>query len=203
VKDNSRTRLLLATIDLVRGGGYAATRVEDICAAAGVTKGSFFHHFESKEDLARDAAGLWGERAVDLFAHADYMREPDPLDRLLGYLRFRRKLMNGPLWEWTCYAGTTVQETYASHPGLREACGASIGAHLGQLTIMVEQALAAHPGAQVDAASLAAYMQAVIQGAFVMAKARDDRRIAQDCVDHLYRHVEMLFGRSTSKKRHR
>jgi len=33
--ENSRTRLLTATIDLVRANGYAATRVEDVCAAAG------------------------------------------------------------------------------------------------------------------------------------------------------------------------
>ena len=62
--ENSRTRLLTATIDLVRANGYAATRVDDVCAAAGVTKGSFFHHFASKEDLAIAAAGQWNERAT-------------------------------------------------------------------------------------------------------------------------------------------
>jgi TetR/AcrR family transcriptional repressor of nem operon len=47
---------LAATIDLVRSNGFAATRVDDVCAAAGVTKGSFFHHFSSKQDLAVAAA---------------------------------------------------------------------------------------------------------------------------------------------------
>ena len=68
--ENSRTRLLTATIDLVRANGYAATRVDDVCAAAGVTKGSFFHHFASKEDLAIAAAGHWDDRASRLFAQA-------------------------------------------------------------------------------------------------------------------------------------
>src|SRR4051812_25499922 len=46
----SQTKLLDATLKVVRTKGYNATRVEDVCAAAGVTKGSFFHHFESKDD---------------------------------------------------------------------------------------------------------------------------------------------------------
>ena len=78
--ENSRNRLLAATIDLVRANGYAATRVEDICAAAGVTKGSFFHHFASKEELAAAAGEHWGERSMQLFAQAPYLRKPDALD---------------------------------------------------------------------------------------------------------------------------
>jgi len=85
--ENSRTRLLAATVDLVRANGYAATRVDEICAAAGVTKGSFFHHFESKEELAIAAAGFWNERATRLFAQAPYLEKPNAIDRLLGYER--------------------------------------------------------------------------------------------------------------------
>src|SRR3982750_2221813 len=110
--DSSRDRLIGATIDLVRANGYASTRVDDVCAAAGVTKGSFFHHFESKEDLAIAAARQWGEGAVRLFAGAPFMAKPDPLDRLFGYLQFRRDLISGRFHEWTCYAGTTIQETH-------------------------------------------------------------------------------------------
>jgi len=199
--DNSRTRLLAATIDLVRANGYAATRVEDVCAAAGVTKGSFFHHFASKEDLAIAAARRWGENAVALFGGAPYMAEADPLARLLGYIRFRRDLISGEVHEWTCYAGTTIQETHETHPALREACAASIQAHLAQLTAMVEQALAAHPVPKLGAESLATHIQAVIQGAFVMAKARQDRHVARECIDHLYRYVDLLFSQTSKKKR--
>src|SRR6185295_6286579 len=96
---NSRSRLLAATIDLVRANGYAATRVDDVCAAAGVTKGSFFHHFATKD-----------EHAAQVFAHAPYLLHPDPVDRLLGYVKFRRQLIAGDVWEFSCYAGTTIQE---------------------------------------------------------------------------------------------
>src|SRR6187549_222011 len=93
--ENSRTRLLTATIDLVRANGYAATRVDDVCAAAGVTKGSFFHHFASKEELAIAAAGHWNDSSARLFAQAPFMSAPEAIDRLLGYVRFRMELLEG------------------------------------------------------------------------------------------------------------
>ncbi len=197
---SSRSRLIAATIDLVRANGYASTRVDDVCAAAGVTKGSFFHHFESKEDLAITAAREWGEAAVHLFADGPYVAERNPLDRLLGYVRFRRDLISGHIREWSCFAGTTIQETHETHPAIREACAGSIDVHLLQVTRLIDAALARYPVKGIDGESLALHTQTVLQGAFVLAKARQDARVAVDCVDHLYRYVEMLFSRSTKKK---
>jgi len=198
--DNSRTRLLAATIDLVRANGYSATRVEDVCAAAGVTKGSFFHHFASKEELAVAAARQWDERASQLFALASYQREPESLDRLLGYLAFRKELLAGDIWEWSCYAGTTIQEVHETHPAIRDACAASIDHHLLFLRAMIDDVLREHRTPGVDAESLSVHIQAVIQGAFIMAKSRQDRQAAVDSLEHLNRYVEMLFRQSTSTR---
>jgi TetR/AcrR family transcriptional regulator, transcriptional repressor for nem operon len=191
---NSRTRLLAATVDLVRTKGYAATRVDAVCESAGVTKGSFFHHFATKDELAVAAADFWNQRATQLFSTAPYAPHPDPLDRLLGYVKFRRQLIAGEIWEYSCFAGTTIQEVHESHPDIRDACAASIRAHLQMLITMIEHALERYPVAKLVPRSLAIHMQAVLQGAFVMAKALQDKRAALDSIDHLHRYLEHLFA---------
>jgi len=198
--ENSRTRLLTATIDLVRANGYAATRVDDVCAAAGVTKGSFFHHFASKEDLAIAAAGQWNDRAAQLFAHAPFQSEADSLDRLLGYVSFRKELLAGDIWEWSCYAGTTIQETHETYPAIRDACAQSIASHVAMLRAMIDLALLEHPVAGLRSESLAVHIQAVLQGSFIMAKAQQDVEAARGSVDHLYRYIELLFVTNKRKR---
>ncbi len=80
----SKTQFLNAALQVIRARGYNATRVEDICEAAGLTKGSFFHHFSSKEDLALAAADHWSSMTGGLFAEAPYHLAGTPLERLLS-----------------------------------------------------------------------------------------------------------------------
>ena len=197
VQHESRTRILDAALDVFRAKGYAATRVEDICAAAGLTKGSFFHHFKTKEDLAVAAADRWSVVTGEIFRAADYHKPADPVDRLLGYVDFRRQLLRGSLAEYTCLLGTLVQEVYDTNPPIRIACEASLSSHVATLIEDIEAARAAHaPDATWTAESLALHMQAVIQGAFVIAKSRYDADAAAASLDHLQRYVGGLFGRS-------
>jgi len=122
----SKTRLLDATLKVVRAKGYTATRIEDVCAEAGVTKGSFFHHFRSKDDLALAAAAHWQAHAAQVFVTAPYRDLADPLERLIGYVDFRKSILTGELPEFTCFAGTIIQEAYRTHPEVSAACEASL-----------------------------------------------------------------------------
>src|SRR5690242_5910060 len=93
IQPDARTRLLDAAMQVVRAQGYCATTVDGICRAAGLTKGAFFHHFKSKEDLAVAAAQHFSEMAERLFGAAPYRELADPLDRLLGYIDFRTQIL--------------------------------------------------------------------------------------------------------------
>jgi TetR/AcrR family transcriptional repressor of nem operon len=194
-RHESKTRLLEAALTVFRAKGYSATRVEDICEEAGLTKGSFFHHFDSKEALALAAANYWIEGTSAFFAAAPYHAHADPVDRLLAYVDFRKGLLVGELRDFTCLVGTMVQEVYATHPALREASERSISRHAATLVPDIEQAMRER-GICGDwtAESLALYTQATIQGAFILAKAKQGAAIAGECFDHLRRYLELLFA---------
>lgn len=190
----SKTKLLDAALSVIRTKGYGATRVEDVCAAANLTKGSFFHFFRSKEDLALAAAAYWGERAEAVFGNADFRTLPDPRSRLLAYVDLRKAMIAGEIPEFSCLAGTLIGEVYATAPSIRDACEQTIGRHCETLEADIAAAMRdAHVDGAWTARSLALYTQAVIQGAFILAKATDDPAVAVDCLDHLHRHLELLF----------
>lgn len=194
-RGEARGRLLDAAVDVIRAKGLSATTVDDLCAAAGVTKGAFFHHFESKEALAVAAAGHWEAITAPVFADALYHQAPTAAERVLAYVELRAEMAQGPLAAISCLAGTMAQEAFLSSPAVRDACGAAIVNHARTLEADLADALAdaGHP-AGVEAASLARHMMVVVQGAFVVAKAADDPTVAVDSLTHLHRYLSLLFG---------
>lgn len=49
--EETRTKIMESAIKLFSSRGYAAASVDDICTEAGISKGAFYHHFESKQAL--------------------------------------------------------------------------------------------------------------------------------------------------------
>lgn len=191
---SARQKLLNAALSLIRAQGYAATTIDDICESAGVTKGAFFHHFENKEALAVQAAEYWSEMTGAFFATAPYHKHTGPLDRVLGYIDFRKAILTGKVPEFTCLVGTMVQEVYETCPAIRKACDASISGHAATLEADIAEAMKRRGlHAHWTARSLALHTQAVLQGAFILAKAKGNAAVAAESVDHLRRYIELLF----------
>ena len=94
-RNESKTKLLDAALHVIRAKGYSAARIEDVCEAAGLTKGSFFHHFKSKDELAVATTRHWSEVTDKVFEQAPYRFHSDPLDRVLGYVDFRKSILQG------------------------------------------------------------------------------------------------------------
>ena len=190
----SKTKLLDATLKVVRAKGYSATRIEDVCAEAGLTKGSFFHHFKSKEDLALSAIAHWDATTSVFFATAPYHDAADPLSRVIAYIEFRKALLTGDLPDFTCFVGTIVQETYQTHPEVSAAAAGNISSHAKTLEADIVAAMREHGASQNwTPESLALHLQAVIQGSFILAKAKGSAAAAAESLDHLRRYIELVF----------
>lgn len=193
MKPNARTRILDAALGAIREKGYSATSVDDLCARAGVTKGAFFHHFKSKDELAVAAADRWSETTSALFASASYHDRRDPLARVLDYIEFRKELVRGGIPDFTCLVGTIVQEAYGASDDIRDACWRSISGHARTLEADIAAAIEKYNVNGVTPETLALYMQATVQGAFILAKAKNDPGVAIDMIGHLRRYIELLF----------
>jgi TetR/AcrR family transcriptional regulator, transcriptional repressor for nem operon len=195
-----KARLIDAAMTIVRQKGYSATSIDDLCKAAGVTKGAFFHHFASKEALAVAGAEQWTARAEQLiFSLPPWTRIEDPLERLIAHIDFRLTMLDGPVEAFTCFVGTMVQETFATNDAIRAACDLSISTYAKRLAEDIQAAIDKYGiGNRVTALDLAYHIQAVLQGAFIMAKAKGDPTIARASVTHLKRYVAMLFSKETT-----
>jgi TetR/AcrR family transcriptional repressor of nem operon len=192
----SKTRIPDAALQVFRSRGYAGSTIDDVCTEARLTKGSFFHHFKTKEDLAVAAAQHFSDVADALFTEAPYAALPDPRDRLLAYVDFRIAILQGELRDFTCLLGTLVQETYETHPAIRSACERHLTTHVDMLARDIAAAKALYaPDAGWTPESLGFHIQATLQGAFILAKAKNGPDVAVQCLAHLRRYLELLFVR--------
>lgn len=194
--EETRKKLLDAAMHVMRLKGYAATTVDDICKDAGLTKGSFFHHFASKEELGIAAAGHFAAMAEPLFAAAPYHALSDPADRLIGYVDFRIQILAGPICDFSCLLGTFVQELYDTHPAIRAAAERHMTDHVDVLAKDAAEAKAKHaPDADWSADSLAFHIQTVLQGSLIYSKATQGTAVAVESLGHLRRYLQLLFDR--------
>jgi TetR/AcrR family transcriptional regulator, transcriptional repressor for nem operon len=95
-RKDTRARLLEAAESAVLAKGFAATSIDELIAAVGITKSGFFYHFKDKADLAKAMMVRYLEQDKqildDLFARADQLNE-DPLHGFLVGLKLFAEMM--------------------------------------------------------------------------------------------------------------
>jgi TetR/AcrR family transcriptional regulator, transcriptional repressor for nem operon len=193
---STREKLFGATISTIAEKGYAATAVDEICAKAGVTKGAFFHHYPSKQSLTVAAVNDWAEKCAAFYAAAAYHKFDDPLDRFLGFLDFRKDMLRAPMALFSCPVGTMIQEVFESHPDILRACEECISGQIADVQSDIAAAIELYgSGSDWTAESLALHTHAVLQGVYILAKAKGTIRVAEQSIDHLRSYVELLFSR--------
>jgi len=112
-----REKLASSAVDTLHSHGFNGCSIQDITEAAGVPKGSFFNHFENKEDLAIDALHryLEGTRADMLFDES-----VPPLDRLKNHFGYLSERMLSFGFERGCMLGLFATEMAQDYPRMRE-----------------------------------------------------------------------------------
>jgi TetR/AcrR family transcriptional regulator, transcriptional repressor for nem operon len=194
----AREGVITAARELMTAKGYVATTVDQICEAAGVTKGTFFHYFASKEEIA--GAALEGVYKPHMAAArtSPFFSKRDPLRRLDGFIEFIVATVRDPVKQ-SCLAGMFAQELSDTHPELRQLCLIAFG-DLRQIVeeILIAVKAAYAPRSRIDVGDLAQHFVAVFQGGLIVAKANRDTAPLATSLRHYGRYIRSLFSPATA-----
>jgi TetR/AcrR family transcriptional repressor of nem operon len=192
-KENARGKLIDAATLLFRRNGYVATSVDEICAEAGVTKGACFHHFDSKESLAKACLKQWESQVVVMHENAPFQSIADPLEKLLGCIEYFAGVFENRAILKSCLAGTTVQEVAETNPALREAAQACFLSGENLFRALLDNACNSR-NVRLDTQSLAKLWMATLQGSLLLFKASRDDTVIPRNLRHFRNYVEQLFA---------
>jgi TetR/AcrR family transcriptional regulator, transcriptional repressor for nem operon len=190
--DSARDRVLDAATTLLLERGYGATSVDEVCSAAGVTKGGLFYHFASKEELAASAVERFFAR---LSAAGDTVRgdrQRDAYASLDAYVASLSELLEGPLLADGCLIGAMGMQTAESHPPVWSAARDAMRAWRAGVVRLIEGA-AAERGVTVDAGELADGLLAAVEGGLLLARSGASDGAAPAAVNHFRIYLRSLF----------
>lgn len=196
---DSRATFIAVATELIRRNGYVATTVDEICARAGLTKGAFFHHFKTKDELGEACLSAWDQSAAAMEARAPFQTISDVRAQAIGYMDFYIALFDNPNLLKSCLAGTTVQEVADTNPPLRDAANACFVNAGGRFRALLDAACrGARP--RVDTASLAALWMATIQGSLILSKASQDGAVIRKNLEHVKAYIAGHIPRRSKRR---
>jgi TetR/AcrR family transcriptional repressor of nem operon len=119
VRHPTKLKLLETGLELLLQHGYSALGIQGLLKEAEVPRGSFYHHFESKEDFALQVVDLYMERVHEALRTCVSDTTRAPLDRVRGFFEMTRGQyrQDGYLG---CMLGGLGQELSGVNPVFRE-----------------------------------------------------------------------------------
>lgn len=179
---SGRARLVHAAIELVYSHGFQAVGVDQIVAAAGVTKTTFYKHFESKDDLLVAAIRQRDEWEMEAWTRAvRKIAGDDPRRQLLAFFEVLDVWFNAP-----DFRGCQFINAAAEFPNPHDPVHAVAAEHKRKNRDFFRD-LAAAGGAQ-DPEAVADRYTALVEGTLVLRQVhgRDDAaRVIKPAVEAL------------------
>jgi len=190
----TKEKLLEAAQQLMLAKGYEATTVDEICQAAGRTKGSFFHYFENKEDLGKAVLDHYISSRFQMIRQAPFFKKSDPLQQAYGYVDFMIRMSKNAVSENSCLLGNFAQELSDTHPEIRSLCAQHFARWAKPFKETLDEAKTKYAAkAAFDTQSLAEHFIAVLEGSIILAKATQDKSMIEKNLQHFKQYLKALF----------
>ncbi len=191
----TKVNLLETAQKLMLSKGFTATSVDEICEAAGVTKGSFFHYFRSKEDLGKAVLDHFMASMSKAVLESPFFKKNDPLQRIYGYVDFMIEISRDPERRSGCLLGNFAQVLSDTHPDIRSLCAKHF--RWWAETLKHELDRAKTKGAlkkSVDTKVLAEHFIALFEGSLMLAKTQQDIGIIERNLLNYKRYLKSIFA---------
>ncbi|WP_295555605.1 TetR/AcrR family transcriptional regulator [uncultured Hyphomicrobium sp.] len=179
-KGDARERLLQFAEAAVLEKGFVATSIEELIAAAGITKSGFFYHFKDKTELARVLLERYIERENglfdQLFTRADELNE-DPLHGFLVGLKMLAEMLSDlPNGHPGCLIASYCYQDRMFDQQVRDLNAEAVLAWRRRFRERLDRIAKIYPARiPVDFDDLADMLSGVVDGGIVLSKALKDK----------------------------
>lgn len=175
---DTRERILDSARELIYTHSYAEVGVAQICAAAGVTKGSFYHFFPGKRDLTLAVLERSYEDLKRELMDKAFATDVSPLQQLRRFvdsvIAFQSAMHRDTGAVPGCQFGNMAAEQATQDEVLRNKVAKLLARQRAALRDALQQALEQGDIGGVDVDATAAAMLAYVEGVLLMAKAQND-----------------------------
>jgi AcrR family transcriptional regulator len=166
---DTREKLVRTAETLMLRDGYSATRVDDVIRKAGLSKGSLYHFFDSKEALGLAALERYYADRVRRLAAGTYATEADPLRRAQGFLKHVSRVAPD-LWSTGCLLANLAADAAGSSRVIANA----LKKRTSELRALLVDLLRPFATPESTAADLADQLLVCIEGSIVLARIYGD-----------------------------
>ena len=186
-------KLLDAALRLMLSKGYPATTVDEICAEAGVSKGSFYHFFKTKEALGLAAIERFYQRGQHELLNGPFTEIEDPVERAFGYLD-HVEARSTSLWTDGCLLGSFALELADTNPAVREEVSRMFEQLARQMASVLRPIADRAGESGPTATALAEMFLSLLEGSIVLARAHHDPDRIPMAIRRFRRYLERLVA---------
>ena len=196
---DTKSAIMDAAESLILEQGFASASIDRIIARAGITKGTFFYHFDSKSDLAyalvKRHAVLDRENLDSQMARAEGLSR-DPLQQFLIFIGLMREMMEGLTEPYPgCLYAAYVYEAELFDDRTMKIVRDALQHWRDVMAPKIRQIMELYPPRRpVKPEALADMLTVVFEGAFIVSKTMNEPDLVAEQIDHYRNYVELLFA---------
>lgn len=195
----TRGRILDGAESLILDRGLAGTSVDDVIAASGTSKGAFFHHFPTKNHLAKALVERYAEADVaflEEFMVRAESESDDPAEQLVAFIRLFEEAADEIVAQQpSCLYVSYIYEKQLFDDGTNEVIAGALRAYRERIAEKIRDAQELHPPTfPIEPVVLADHLTVTFEGAFVLTRALRDPSLMRSQLALVRRLVEALFA---------